>query len=374
MTSAAPAGTVLSQLVVFLAAGGTAGHVQPALTVADALRAHGARVRFIGTPKGLEGWLVPQRGYELHLVEAVAMPRGHLSGWLPLVPRLLSSVRQAARVLQDSSADVVLGFGGYPALSAYLAAARLRVPVVVHEANAVPGIANRIGARLTRYVAVTAPDTPLPHATVVGVPVREAIATLDRAALRLPARRAFGLDPDRSTLLVFGGSQGARRINQAVFGAVDDLSSHGIQVLHVLGPDQDVPTRHDPAGAAPYVRRAYVDRMDLAYAAADLALCRAGAMSVAELSSVGLPSVFVPYPHSNQEQARNAAPMVQRGAALLVADDRFDASWITQHVRPLLLDPERLRTMAADARTSHPDDAAQRLVGLVAQAVRSKSP
>uniref|UniRef100_UPI0034DF277B UDP-N-acetylglucosamine--N-acetylmuramyl- (pentapeptide) pyrophosphoryl-undecaprenol N-acetylglucosamine transferase n=1 Tax=Modestobacter roseus TaxID=1181884 RepID=UPI0034DF277B len=246
-------------------------------------------------------------------------------------------------LLTELGADVVVGFGGYVALPAYLAARRAGIPVVVHEQNALPGLANRIGARLAARVAVTVPGTPLRGGEHVGMPLRTSISGLDRAARRAEARAAFGLDADRPTLLVFGGSQGAASLNRAAVSAADALTAAGVQVLHARGPkntDVAVPAR--PAGAAPYVVVDYLDRMDLAYAAADLALCRSGAVTVAELSAVGLPAAFVPLPIGNGEQRLNALPVVEAGGGLLVADADLTPGWIAAELVPLLTDPARL--------------------------------
>ena len=223
--------------------------------------------------------------------------------------RVRRAVAETRAVLDEVQADVVVGFGGYVALPAYLAARRARIPVVVHEQNALPGLANRVGARIAARVAVTVPGTPLHRGEHVGMPLRTAISSLDRSARRAEARAEFGLDADRPTLLVFGGSQGAASLNRAAVAAADALTAAGVQVLHARGPkntEVSVPVR--PAGQAPYVVVDYLERMDLAYAAADLALCRAGAVTVAELSAVGLPAAFVPLPIGNGEQRRNALP------------------------------------------------------------------
>jgi UDP-N-acetylglucosamine--N-acetylmuramyl-(pentapeptide) pyrophosphoryl-undecaprenol N-acetylglucosamine transferase len=339
---------------VVLAGGGTAGHVEPALAVADALRrlAPGIEVTALGTERGLETRLVPARGYPLELIPAVPLPR-RLTGELVVVPsRLAVAVRAAGAVLERTGAAAVCGFGGYVALPAYLAARR-RVPIVVHEANARPGLANRLGARLTRSVAVASPDVALPHARYVGIPMRPAIATLDRAARREEARATFGLAADRPTLLATGGSQGARRVNTAVTGAAPALARAGVQVLHVAGPAHAaevtaaLPARR-PADPA-YVVLGYLDRMDLAYAAADLALCRAGALTCAELAAVGLPAVYVPLPIGNGEQRLNAGPVVRSGGGLLVEDAALDARAVAETVVPLVTDPGRLIAMSTAA-------------------------
>jgi UDP-N-acetylglucosamine--N-acetylmuramyl-(pentapeptide) pyrophosphoryl-undecaprenol N-acetylglucosamine transferase len=241
---------------------------------------------------------------------------------------------------------------------------------VVHEGNAVPGIANKFAARYcTEHVAVSFPGTDLPHASYVGLPIRRAISTLDRAALRAEARQFFGLDPQAPTVLVTGGSQGAQRLNEAFAGAAADLQAAGVQVLHVIGPKNtlDVPV----SGPGPYVVLPYVDRMDLAYAAADLVVCRSGANTVTEVSGVGLPAVYVPLPIGNGEQKLNAKPVVDAGGGLLVDNDAVTADWVRTTVLPLLQDGGRLATMSAAARGVIRTDADDRLAQLILDVVRA---
>lgn len=354
---------------VVLAGGGTAGHIEPALALADALRRDDPTVGItaLGTERGLETRLIPARGYPLELVPAVPLPRRPTLSLLKLPARLSQSVARVAEILDDVKADVVVGFGGYVAMPAYLAARRHRVPLVIHEANARPGLANRIGARLTHHVAVSTPDTRLPHARYIGIPLRRSITTLDRAARRGEARQHFGLAPDRPTLLVTGGSQGARRLNDAVAAAAGSLAEAGAQVLHVTGP-HNVVTVDLPPGAS-YVTVPYVDRMDLAYAAADLALCRAGAMTCAELAAVGLPAIYVPLPIGNGEQRLNAAPVVRAGGGLLVEDAALTPGWISDNVPALLSDPVRLAAMASAAAAFGRRDADEELAKMVRDAV-----
>jgi UDP-N-acetylglucosamine--N-acetylmuramyl-(pentapeptide) pyrophosphoryl-undecaprenol N-acetylglucosamine transferase len=355
---------------VVLAGGGTAGHVEPALATADALRRHDPAVEItaLGTERGLETRLVPERGYDLALIPAVPLPR-RLTGDLLRVPgRVRGAVSETAEVLRARNADVVVGFGGYVALPAYLAARRVRLPIVVHEANARPGLANRIGARLTSHVAVASPRIKLPHASHVGIPLRRAVSTLDRAALRAKARAGFGLRPDLPTLLVFGGSQGARRINTALAAAAGALRSAGVQVLHAVGQGNQG-TVPDVDGDVPYVVVPYLDRMELAYAAADLALCRAGAITCAELAAVGLPAVYVPLPHGNGEQRLNALPVVEAGGGVLVDNADLSGEWVREHVPSLMADRRRLDAMGESAATLGRPDADDRLVAMVRRAV-----
>jgi UDP-N-acetylglucosamine--N-acetylmuramyl-(pentapeptide) pyrophosphoryl-undecaprenol N-acetylglucosamine transferase len=354
---------------VLLAGGGTAGHVEPALNLADCLVRHDPQVRIsaLGTERGLETRLVPERGYDLHLITASPMPR-RLSGELVRLPaRVRQSIRDVQRVLEQTTADVVVGFGGYVSLPAYLAA-RSRTPIVIHEANARPGLANRIGARFTPYVASAVPDA-IPGAKQIGLPLRRAIADLDRSAMRAKAREHFGLAPDLPTLFVFGGSQGARSLNTAIAQAAPALTAAGVQILHSAGERNDDQRPSGSLGPAPYVGLRYIDRMDLAYAAADVALCRAGAMTCAELAAVGLPAVYVPLPIGNGEQRLNALPVVGAGGGLLVDDSSLSGNWIVDNVRPLLLDPDQRREMELAAASHGQRDADERLRLLVLDAI-----
>jgi UDP-N-acetylglucosamine--N-acetylmuramyl-(pentapeptide) pyrophosphoryl-undecaprenol N-acetylglucosamine transferase len=274
-------------------------------------------------------------------------------------------VRQARRHLDEVDASVVVGFGGYVSVPAYLAAHRRGTPIVVHEANAKPGLANRLGARWAVTVAA-AVDGAFPAAQVVGIPLRQRISGLDRGAERASARAALGLR-DGPVLLVTGGSQGARRINSAVTAAAPALADGGVQVLHVTGPKQLDQVRADLGAEPPPSHHVlgYVDDMATAYAASDLVLSRAGAMTCAELAAVGLPAVYVPLPIGNGEQALNARPTVDAGGGLLVPDAEVTEGFVLGTVLPLLLDAARLRQMSAAAAARgerHADDALADLV------------
>ncbi|HVF06801.1 MAG TPA: undecaprenyldiphospho-muramoylpentapeptide beta-N-acetylglucosaminyltransferase [Frankiaceae bacterium] len=356
---------------IVVAGGGTAGHIEPALALADALRRRDSSITVsaLGTARGLETTLVPARGYELDLIPPVPLPRSLTADLFKVPFRLRSSVKAARAALEKRQADVVVGFGGYVALPAYLAARR-RIPVVVHEANARAGIANKVGARYAARVAVTYADCGL-RGDVVGLPLREAVSTLDRAAVRGEARAAFGLDPALPTLLVTGGSQGARRINNAVTEAAPALAAGRVQVLHVTGAKNADDVRRAlaahglPGTEPPYVTVPYVDKMHLAYAAADLALCRSGAMTVAELTAVGLPAVFVPLPIGNGEQRLNAVDVVAAEGGLMVDDADLTSAWVAANVLPLLRDPARLDRMAAAAAAQGRPNAADALADMV---------
>lgn len=346
---------------VVLAAGGTAGHVEPALNVADALRRlePETAITVIGGDRGLEGRLVPARGYELVTVPAVPMPRRPGMDLLRLVPRLSSAVRLATQTLRERKAAVVVGFGGYAAVPPYLAARRTRTPLVIHEANARPGVANRLGARFTSHVYSSFPAA-MPGSRPMPLPLRHAIASLDRPAVRGEARASFGLPQDAPVLLVFGGSQGAMRLNQVVAEALSALRAAGISVLHAVGPRNELPPP-EPG----YVPVAYLERMDLAYAAADIALTRAGAMTCAELAAVGLPAIYVPLPIGNGEQRINARPVVDAGGGFLVDDAQLHAEWLTATVRDVVEDRTRLAAMGAAAQEHGVRDADEQLARIV---------
>ena len=354
---------------VLLAGGGTAGHVSPLLALADCLRRRDPDVAIVavGTEAGLESRLVPERGYELATIPKVPMPRRPSADLLRLPGNLRRAVARAGQIIEDSQAEVVVGFGGYVSTPVYLAARRRGVPIAIHEQNARAGIANKVGARLTRHVGITFAQTQLAHSTLVGMPLRREIAHLDRAALRAEGRAFFGLREDLPTLLVTGGSLGAKRLNDTFAASVATLGEAGVQVLHVTGRDKEFV----PEGAVdgvPYVVVPYVDRMDLAYSAADVAVCRSGANTVCELTAVGLPGLYVPLPIGNGEQRLNAAGVVEAGGGALTEDAAVTPAWVREQVVPLLTDPEQVAAMSAAAASVGERDGDELLADLVGRA------
>ena len=351
---------------VVLAGGGTAGHIEPALAVADALRRMDPRIPLtcLGTERGLETRLVPLRGYDLALIPPVPLPRKPSAELLSVPGRLAQAVRAAGDVLDRTRAQVVIGFGGYVATPAYLAARRRHVPIVVHDANVRAGLANRIGALFTRHVFTAHPGTKLAHATCVGIPIRKEISGLNRLAMADKAREHFGLRPDLPVLLVTGGSQGARSLNLAVLDAADEIRAAGVQVLHLLGAQRPWRCTCPPPGR-PTSQLPYVDRMDLAYAAADFALCRSGALTCAELTTVGLPAAYVPLPHGNGEQRLNALPIERSGGGLIVDDAALSPQWIYEVLLPVMLDTRLVAGMSAAASRLGSRDTDDRLAAEV---------
>lgn len=368
---------------VLLAGGGTAGHVNPLLAVADevARTSPGVSITVLGTREGLEADLVPARGYPLAVVPKVPLPRRPSAAWFRLPGRLRAAVRAAGDAIDSSGAQVVVGFGGYVSTPAYLAARRRGVPVVIHEQNARPGLANRLGARWARSVAVTFPSTALPGAVVTGLPLRREIAALvgerttDAAASRADAAARLGLDASAPVLVVTGGSLGAQRLNETVSALAHDLTSAGVQVLHLTGRGKGDAVKQAvaglPADLAPrYQVREYLDEMHLAYAVADLVVCRSGAGTVCELAALGLPAVYVPLPVGNGEQRLNAAAVVEAGGGLLVADADLTTDWVRSHVLPLVSDPTALAGMSVAAASVGVPGAAAAVVALVEDAAQ----
>lgn len=354
---------------VLLAGGGTAGHVNPLLALAEHWQADEPSAAFIvlGTAEGLESRLVPARGFELVTIPRVPFPRRLNGAALRFPARFRQAVRQTRAIIRERGIDVVVGFGGYASAPAYVAAWREEVPIIAHEANARPGIANKLAAQLGAAVGVTFAGTPVRGARVVGMPLRPEISALDRVATKPEALRHFGLDAARPVLLVTGGSTGALRLNDAIGRGAARILDAGWQVIHLTGTGRGGDDPHLPG----FVSLEYCDRMDLAFSAADLALCRAGSATVSELTVLGLPAVLVPYAAGNGEQRLNARGLVSAGAARLVDDDRVSAQWVADELVPLLSDRADIAQMAAAAQSLERLDGAAELLALVREHVAS---
>lgn len=355
-----------SPLSVVLAGGGTAGHIEPALAVGEVLRDEfGATVSALGTEKGLETTIVPARGFALELIDPVPVPRG--APWrLAGVPfKLARAVRQARRVLRDTGAQVVFGTGGYVAAPAYIAAASLRLPFFVLETNALAGMANKLGVRLGG-VGLNAVAGSGMRGETVGIPVRPGVGNDADGEKARRGYRTWGLDPERMTVLVTGGSQGAVSINNAVAGAVEAITAAGAQVLHAYGRKNDAPAAHDHYTAVPYI-----DDMEAAYAVADLVVCRSGAMTVAENSAAGIPAIYIPLPHGNGEQGLNSAHLVDLGAAVRIDDAELTPEALSAAVMSILGEPGKRARMQEALDSSGAGDVARELATRVVRAARA---
>ncbi|MEV4311357.1 undecaprenyldiphospho-muramoylpentapeptide beta-N-acetylglucosaminyltransferase [Actinocrispum sp. NPDC049592] len=347
-----------------IAAGGTGGHIYPGLALAEAIKAAepDVRVTFVGTRRGLEGRIIPKAGYPLTTVDMVPLTKK--DGWRFPVALAVAS-RQCRKVLRDNEAHVAVGMGGYTSAPLVLAARMAGLPSVIHDANAVPGRANRFSARLTENVALAFEEAAdhLPRnidSRTVGMPLVASLATFDRAALRPVAREALSLPDSKTLVLVNGGSLGADRLNEAAIQlALRWRRRTDVRMIIKAGKGgaDAINQQLDESGARHIAESVhYIESMDMMYAAADVAVCRAGAATIAELGQVGLPAVLVPYPYApHDHQTRNAEALVQNGAAVLLPDNVTTAAALEVVLGGLVDDPGRRERMAAAAlRTARP--------------------
>jgi len=354
--------------------GGTGGHVQPALAVAEELVRRGHRrqeVRFVGSERGFEATAVPAAGFEIDLLPGRGLKRSvRPSALVENAGALLAALRafgRAFRIVGRLRPRVVLGVGGYASLPCIAAARLRRVPAVVHEQNAAPGLANRWGVRLGARAAVSLPGTPLRDAVVTGNPVRVAITAVERAPVTPPL------------VVVVGGSLGAGRLNDAALGLYDRWRHRrDVSVHHVAGPrnHRDVEARlrdlRRAGDALDYTLVAYEDDMQGCYTRASVFVCRAGAVTVAELAATGTPSLLVPLPGApDDHQARNAETLVEAGAGLIVDDADLDGARLAEELGRLIDDPAELVRMATAAKRVARPDAAARVADLVEEVARA---
>lgn len=364
---------------VLVAGGGTAGHVFPAIAVAKELQRLAPDVEpvFVGVADRLEARLVPDEGFALHLVDAVSIPRRPSPRLFKVPSALRAGIRRCLEIIDDEQAVAAVTFGGYVSFPLDRAASRAQLPLVIHEQNSVPGLANRLAARWADRVAVTFPGSAdrfhRPERSVVtGNPVRSDVLDLDREARRASARSRFRLAPDVPTLLVFGGSQGARTLNRAVIQAHGRWGDTRLQVLHAAGRGgyAQAASSWEQARASSSGPRTelvdFIDEMADAYAAADVVVCRAGATSIAELTALGIPAVLVPYPHATADhQMENARALERAGGAVVIEDTALDGPALVEAIRPLVDDPERFATMARASTAFGRRDAATNVARLV---------
>ena len=324
---------------IIFAGGGTAGHIEPALAVARQWKnIHSdTQILFLGTSTGLENRLVPEAGFQLALITKVRISR-KLSPSLLVTPfALILSIAQSFSILKG--ADLLVGFGGYVSGPAYIGARLRRTPIVIHEANAHPGIANRLGAHFTSHTAVAYPVSrgKLSHALLAGLPLRPDVekafheAESDWAKARREAKARSGFNTEKPLIFIFGGSQGSIAINSVIEGARTELTSQGLQVLHSVGGNNPL-----PESDSNYKAVSYITDMSNAYLAADLIISRSGAVSCAEINTLGRFALFIPLPVGNGEQELNAMSLVSESRAELIAQEKFSANWLIGNISRLL--------------------------------------
>jgi len=340
------------------------------------LESAGSEVLFVGTPEGPEARLVPLAGIEYRSLRAKGFDRGALLSIVPALLTLAVSTIRAARLIRSHEIDVVVGFGGYVSLPVGLGAVITRRPLVLHEQNSVPGLANRVLSRWARVLALTYPLGPGRissdvRVVITGNPVRQDVLVSDPDL----GRKSLGLRHDSLVLLVFGGSRGARHINESVLGIVPRLAeSPGLEVVHVAGRVEEAAVHAALESVAPGFRDSYhvvgyLDDMGSALAAADLVIARAGATSIAEITAMGIPSVLVPYPYATDDhQTSNARTVSDAGGAVVVADADLDSPGFGDVVLGLLHDEARRRSMSEAAMSLARRDAAASVAALIDKA------
>ncbi|HEX3539450.1 MAG TPA: undecaprenyldiphospho-muramoylpentapeptide beta-N-acetylglucosaminyltransferase [Acidimicrobiales bacterium] len=374
LTSTAAPTPVERRPFALVCGGGTAGHVVPAIAVGRALVELGhdpATIEFVGARRGIEGRLVPAAGFAVTLLPGRGVERKLTARNVPAVAGLIAAAARGVALVARRRPAVIVSVGGYASFPGVLAGALLRVPMVVVEQNAAPGAANRVAARFARAAAVSFPGTALPRAVVTGNPVRREVLEVDRGpAGRAAARHALGLPADATVIVAFGGSLGSRTINQAVLALASDWADRSkFAIYHVVGSrDWDMMTASAPETRPEglwYRQVRYEDRMEVAYAAADLAVCRAGASTVAELAAVGLPAVLIPLPGApNDHQTANAQALVHAGGARLVPDGEATAARLAAEI-DAVADGATLEAMGQGARSVAHRDAAREVAALV---------
>ncbi len=330
-------------------AGGTGGHVFPALAVAAAMQKEDVNIAWIGTEKGIEAKLVPESGYPLHFIHVQGLRGNGLVGWLLAPIKLVKAVIEALQIIRRVQPDVVLGLGGFASGPGGLAAWLLRKPLVIHEQNAIPGLTNRLLSRLANRVLEGFDNSfvNINDAEWVGNPVRASIEALPSPEERFEGRRT------PMHLLILGGSLGAKALNELVPQAVA-ISGQNIEVRHQCGERHlvDCKASYQRAGLNSAEITAFIDDMTTAYAWADLVVCRAGALTIAELSAVGVGSLLVPYPYAvDDHQTHNAAELVDVGAAYLMPESALTAESLAEKIKQCLSDRTQLKNMAIAART-----------------------
>lgn len=334
---------------IALAAGGTAGHIQPALACARTLKRQNSELEvfFIGTSKGLEQQLIPSTGFELNLIPAVLLPRKINLEIFAFPFKLIQSISITLKIFKDKNVGCVVGFGAYVSLPAYIAAFLKGIPVIVHEGNKKPGFANKLGALKAKYVFQMFPGS-LKNAKTVGMPIRQELKEFRKENLKTDALKYFNLNDKYRTLLVVGGSQGARSINQVIEEIIPLLDGKNIQVIHAVGRKNEI--KQDLSKYSYYHPYSYIDRMELAYAVSDLVVSRAGAMTIAEQSLLGVPAIYVPFAVGNGEQIFNVQELINAGAGFLVLDSQISGQKIYDLILNNIFDDNKLTKMSQNAK------------------------
>lgn len=354
---------------IVLAGGGTAGHIEPALAVARTWRANhaGDQIEFLGTKSGLENQLVPAAGFNLSHISKVVIPR-KISLSLFVAPTTLTQAFLEARAVLRG-ADLLIGFGGYVSAPAYLAARSLKMPIVIHEANAKPGLANRLGALFTNHLAVAQPvkSGKLSRALITGLPLRSDVSKAlqvsgsDWSAARSKAKAALGMSASQPVVAIFFGSQGSVALNKVIADSLPIFEKTGVQLLHAVGKSNQLPK------AGPnYKPVSYIEDMAGTYLAADLIIARSGAVTCSEVNALGKYALFIPLPIGNGEQKVNARLVTEQSRGEIIDQSEFTPQWIEKHLDRLLKNCE----MASPAGNASDLHASEKIVALMEEALK----
>ncbi len=348
--------------------GGTGGHLFPALAVADALQKHSPppEILFVGSLTGLEATAVPQAGYPFRGLPAVSLPRRIGLRFIRAAIANARSLLKARRIIDEWTPDVIFATGGFASAGVLVAGWMARVPVVLHEQNSVPGLTNRIASRFAREVHLTYSGSrryfrKRGHLRLSGIPIRESVTQGSRSK----ALRLFRLDDDRKTILLFGGSQGAHRLNQAILDALPRFAQRRDVQFVIQSGQKDYTWMLDRCREVPARSwvRPFIQNMGDAYALADLVVCRAGALTLAELAAMGKPAILVPYPHATaNHQALNAEVTAETGAAVMIPDAELTGERLAQEIDALIQHSRRLRLMSIQSMRLARPDATERIV------------
>lgn len=364
-----------------IAAGGTAGHINPAIALAEELHSRGHEIEFVGNPKGLEARLVPQAGFDFYELESSGFDRAHPQTLFKAFYNIARGSQILKKHFTATKPDALIGFGAYLELAAANAARALKIPVVIHEQNSVPGLANKLVARFASLIALSYPSTEAIFSSirskhsqmiVTGNPVRSSVLSSSREA----GREAYKIPKDAFMLLVFGGSLGARHINQAMCKLKDKLlEQKNIYVVHSVGKldykqvVQDFDLSNDEQKH--YIIKDYIDNMGDTLKAADLVVSRAGASSIAEISALAVPSILIPYPHATENhQQKNAQFLVESGAGLLLEDEKLEGDALDTLLFELIASPENREQMQKAALELSGEGAAYKLASAVESVVQ----
>lgn len=360
----------MAQRVVF-AGGGTAGHIEPALAVAEALLLKDSKLscEFIGVKGGLESLLIPKRGYRIHYIPKASFPR-KFSPKIFLFPILLVGAIFKARLIIKGS-DLVIGFGGYVSTPAYLAAFSRKIPILIHEANAKPGLANRLGRRLAKVTAVNFEKVARQWSgsVLTGMPIRQSLNSLaelsNKSSFKQLNCQSWGFDANRPVVAIFGGSLGSTHINAVIADFLKRYQDkyQEVQIIHALGINNEL-----PKASSNYLPQPYFHDMASIYGSADLLITRSGAVTCSELSSLGKYSILIPLPHGNGEQFDNAAALVAQGSAMMVSNEDFSADWLDKNLAAALTSAEKYQAKSVDGNVK----AAMRIAELAQEILRGK--